>query len=279
MPFPFPFVASAAPLILQPLVTVEFAGQLLLQPGAEDSDQNHTCEVGINRFSPDHVLQVTLIVHIPNFPPTVVPLVKGHLTDDFVIRLGEDETRPGDFRVFAPTPEPFVRTAEAGNSVFDYRWALTIRTLIHPNATRGRGAEPIVKLRTGVLYAPKLIDPALNPRLVRDTSEIRLFRVPPALAASIVVPLQSSLILEWHNLGDPVSLALPRAGDPSGTIYTVSFENEPPFRTPAHEEMALYYKVLVDNGASIPSNEHFQLVYGRQISTDEIPCSPATLNP
>jgi hypothetical protein len=279
-PFPFPFVPTAAQLILRPLVTVEFSGQMLMQPGADDTEESRTCEIGINRFSEDHVLQVLLVAHQPNLPPKVINLVRGHLSGDFVIRLGGDENRPGDFGVFAPTPEPFLRTAQAGNSIYDYRWALTIRTLIHPNATRNHGAEPVVKLKTGTLYAPNLTRVGLEPTLERTGSDpIPLFRLTPALAASIPVPVGGSLALEWDHLGDPVSLDLPREGDPDGTIYTVSFVSEPPMGAPIHEEVALYYKVLLDSGSAIPRNQRWRLVYGQGISTDEIPCSPAVLNP
>lgn len=286
MPFPFPFQPTASPLVVQPKVTIEFAGQMILQPGTADTDVSRTCEIGINRFSKGHMLQVLLTVKTPTEPPTVIPLLTGPLTDDFMIRLGPDAhlppnpaARPGDFRVFAPTVDPFDRHA-AGNNNHDYRWALNLRhPNIHPNATRTNGAEPVVKLRTGTLYSPRLTPVELNPRLERDGSTILLNKVPPELAASIVPPSGTHVLLEWNDMGDRLHRVLPREEDHPDTIYTVSFINDPPANSPSHEELALYYKVLQASGVSIPQGQRFQLKFDDASGTDRIPCLSVVLNP
>ena len=287
-PFPFPFKATASPLQLQPKVTVEFAGQLILQPGTTDTADSRTCEIGVNRFSRPHKLQVLLIVKEPTRAPTVIPLLEGPLTDDFVIRRGPDphvpphpSARPGNFEVFAPTVDPFIRSA-GGNSLNDYRWTVNLRdpVLQHPNATRARGAEPIVRLRTGTLYAPDLTPVNLQPKLERDeTDDILLLRVPPTLAASIVVAEGENVLLEWSDLGVPGNEVLPREGDDANTVYTVLIINEPPPGSPGHEELALYYRVLQDSGNPIPPHLQWRLTFASGIGTDRIPCLPIVLNP
>lgn len=285
---PFPFLSTASPVNSFPLVAVEIAGQMLLQPGRDDTEQSRTCEIGVNRFSPIHTLQVMLTIHKPNRRPLMVPLLKGHLTDDFVIRLGPDdhepadpEVRDGDFKVFAPTLDPFVRTADAGNSDFDYRWSLNLRSPgIHPRATRGRGAEPLVKLRSGTLFSPDLTAEGFDPTLEREGSDpIRLFRVAPALVASIQPPEGSHVLLEWQDMGEPVRRMLPRIGDPENTRYTISFLNDPPANAPVHEELSLYYKVLEEDGRPIPGHLRWRLTFDSGIGSDLIPCLPVVMNP
>jgi hypothetical protein len=283
-----PFVPTASPVSLTPKVAIEFSGQMMLQPGANDTAENRTCEIGVNRFSPNHILQVFLTIHKPNRPSRTVPLIKGHLTDDFVIRLGPDAhvppdpaARPGDFRVFAPTADPFVRTAAAGNNDLDYRWALNLRDpQIHPTASRASGAEPIVKLRTGTLFAPELTPEGFHPQLEREGSEpIKLFKIAPELVAAIQPPQGSNVLLEWTDMGTPVHRALPRDGDSADTRYTVSFINEPPANVPPHEELSLYYKVLKAGGNPIPDAHRFQLTFDSAIGSDLIPCLVVVLNP
>jgi hypothetical protein len=288
MPFPFPFKPTATPLDIQPKVTVEFAGQLILHPGLTDTLDNRTCEIGVNRFSRPHKLQVLLIVKEPTRAPTVIPLLEGPLTEDFMIRRGPDphvpphpNARPGNFEVFAPTADPFVRSA-AGNSLNDYRWSINLRNpaLEHPNVTRARGAEPVVRLRTGTLYSPDLTPANLQPRLRRDGSDdILLLRVPPELAASIVLDDGEQVLLEWNDLGVPFNRVLPRPEDDQNTVYTVLIINEPAPGSAEHEELALYYRVLQDSGNPIPPHLQWRLTFASGIGTDRIPCLPIVLNP
>jgi len=284
-PFPFPFLPTSEPLIRQPPVTIEFSGQMLLHPGLADTAARRTCEIAVNRFAPGHTLHATLIVKAPNQAAELVPLFAGPLTDDFLIQLkqGDVPVHP-NFTVCAPTPDPFVRSPSEPNFEFDYRWALNLRhPQVHPNAVRGRGAEPIVKLNTGILYSPRLTRNGLNPTLLRDlpaggTEVIPLYQIAPELAVSIVPPANTKVSLEWRYLGDEIKESLPRATDPTGTMYTVSFVNDPPFGSPDHEELSLYYRVLEDGGNPIPG-PRWRLEYSGAISTDLIPCSPGVLNP
>ena len=273
-----PFRTTNVPPLMHPRVTVEFAGQMLLEAGVDDTDTSRTCEVGVNRYVSTHTLNVILIVIRPDKPPTLIPLLKGHLTSPFTIRLDPDPG-DGDFKVFAPTADPFIRTAAAGNDDLDYRWAVNIRS-IHPTARRTEGAEPVAKLRTGVLYTPTLTRPGLDPRFEREgLPPIPLFRVAAELAASIVPPADKKVRCEWRDLGDPFSLTLPRDADPAGTIYTISFLNDPPLSAPLHDELALYYRVLQAGGFPIDLADRFAMKYTSAIRTDEIPCWPGTLYP
>lgn len=287
MPFPFPFKPTATPLNLQPKVTVEFAGQLILHPGPNDTANSRTCEIGVNRFSRPHKLQVLLIVKEPARAPTVVPLLEGPLTDDFMIRLGPDphvppdtNVRPGNFEVFAPTADPFDRN-HSGNSPNDYRWTVNLRAplLQHPNATRGRGAEPVVKLRTGTLYSPNLLDTNFQPTLKRNGSnDIPLVTIPPELAASIEPAAGDHVLLEWSE-GEAKEQVLPRKEDHRDTVYTVLIMNEPAPGTSAHDELALFYRVLLDGGRPIERHLRWRLEFGSGGGTDRIPCLPIVLNP
>lgn len=283
---PFPFKPTATPLELLPKVTVEFAGQLILQPGANDTADSRTCEIGINRFSRPHRLQVLLIVKEPGRAATAIPLLEGPLTEDFIIRLGPDphvppdpNARPGNFEVFAPTADPFNRHS-SGNSPNDYRWSVNLRhpDLQHPDVTRARGAEPVVRLRTGTLYSPNLIDTDFNPTLERDNLSISLVTIPPELAASIVLSPEDHVRLEWSDLGVANEQILPRGEDHGDTVYTVLILNEPPPGTPEHEELSLYYRVLQDGGIPVPPHLQWRLTFASGGGTDRIPCLPIVLN-
>jgi hypothetical protein len=269
-----PFTTTNVPPVLKPLVTVEFAGLLLLKPG-----DNNTCEVGIHRFARSHIFQLSLIVNRPDKNPTLTRLLSGPLTGDIKIRLHPDSSA-GNVLAFAPTAEPFTRTAHAGNDDKDYRWSLNLK-MIHPNASVTDGARPIATLRTGVLYTPTLTRVGLDPKLIRlGSPEISLFKVAADLAASIAPPEGHAVVVEWTDMGDPQDIILPRQVDPVGTTYTVSLLNDPPSLDPTpHDELADYYKVLLNNGAVVPANERWALTYSNAQRTDEIPCLPTVLNP
>jgi hypothetical protein len=275
-----PFSTTNVPPTLDSRITIEFAGQLLLNAAYDDTANSTSCEIGVNRFSELHNLQVTLVVQKPDRPPTLIPLLRGPLVENFLIRQDPDPG-VGDFKVFAPTPDPFIRTAAANNDDLDYRWALNMQSLLHPNIKRTFGAEPIIRLNTGVLYAPNITDQSLNPTLFRYGSmDIPLYKVAADLAASIVLPAQNSLFLQWSDLGRERHMYLPRDGDDPRTKYTVSFINDPGnFDPMPHPELAFYYRVLADTRGPIPGNERWELRYGHGIRTDEIPCLPVILNP
>ena len=272
-----PFQTTATAPALQPKVTLEFAGQLLLEAGEADTDQSRTCEIGVNRFTLAHMFQVLLIVSKPNRAPIAFPLLRGPLTADLTVRLDPDGF--GNFQAFAPTPEPFLRTAAAGNHENDYRWAMNVRSL-HPTARRNRGAEPVVRVRTGTLYAPDVTHPDLAPRFERtNLPPIPLYRVAAGLAVAIDPPAGTKVRLEWQEMGDPFHVDLPRDNDHADTVYTVSFINDPPMSTDLHDELGLFYKCLQENGAPIDPLARWSLQYNDQAKSDEIPCLPGLLNP
>jgi hypothetical protein len=272
---PFQTTVIAPPTC--PKVTISFAGLMVLRPGA-----NNTCEVGIHRFNTSHECRVTLIVRKPNRPPTLVPLIKGPLEAPFSIRLHPDPNPlMGDFSVFAPTPDPFVRNAPA-NHHLDYRWAVNVREL-HPLLELNEGAQPFVTLRTGILYTPNLTLEALSPKFERRGSSPReMHRIASNLAAAIITPDSKRVRLAWHDFGKLVQLELPRENDPENTTYTVAVTNEPPkINAEAHDEMALYYRILQDGGGiGIASDQQFSLTYtSSDPRTDEVPCLSLLQNP
>jgi len=253
-------------------VTITFAGLLLLKP-----DANNRCEVGVHHFSSSHLFQVILIVNKPQRPPTVIRLLTGPLSGLFEINATPD---PGTGVLgFAPTPEPFVRN-DPNNNALDFRWSLNGRAL-HANADFNDGARPVMRLNAGVLYTPNLTLPSIWPELVRGPQRTPLHRLAADLAAAIDLQPRSKIVLSWFELGDPRTLDLPRPADPANTIYTVALVNNPPINTPiAHDELALYYKVLQVNGAPIPPTSRFRLEFNiADPTTDEIPCMPGLLNP
>lgn len=287
-----PFTTTNVPPPTNPLVTIAFSGLIVLRPGA-----NNTCEIGVHKFSRDHQFQVLLVVEKlaqPNptpppptvpvpLPPVVVPLLVGPLFAPFTISLDPDPTPGGgDFTVFAR--DPFNRVVPPSH-LLDYRWAINFRDL-HLNAQANDGVQPVGTLKTGVLYTPHLTDPDLEPGLIRQGQpDFPLNQIASNLAASIDVPInqpaQTKVILEWRDLGNLVSLVLPRDGeDPSTTKYTIYFINEPPIiNAEEHDEFSRYYRVLESGGAPIPADQRFQLHYAGGTRTDEIPCAPVLINP
>jgi hypothetical protein len=268
-----PFTPTINPPSINPFLTVEFAGLMLLSPGP-----GNTCNIGIHHWSLIHTFQVMLIVNKPGHPPTLVRLLTGPLTGQLAITL-DPQPAQGDFQVFAPTTPPFIRQS-SGNDARDYRFAINLRDL-HPSADYNDGARPIATLSTGVLYTSNLSPDDLDPKFVRGTlPPIRLYYISADLAAAIQPPTNTNVKLTWSELGEPQSLILPRRRDPAGTTYTVSLINEPPISSPPeHDELGLYYKVLTVNGAPIPSLEHWRLEYAYDEKTDEIPCMSVTLEP
>lgn len=265
-----PFTPTTSPPSTNSLVTVEFAGQMLLSSGAGNS-----CNIGINHWTLTHMFQVMLIVNKPNRPSTLVRLIAGPLTGALAIRL-EPAPMQDDFQVFAATTAAFDRF-DSNNNELDYRWRINLRER-HPNADINDGARPLVTLSTGVLYTPNLTRLGLNPRLTKRDVTISLNRIAGDLAAAIQPPANTSVKLEWSEFGVPRSLTLPRRYDPPNTIYTVSLINEPPmYSAPEHNELDLYYRVLAQGGVSIPYPDRWRLEYDYAEKTDEIPCMPVTL--
>lgn len=271
---PFQTTAIAPPM--NPKVTIAFAGLMVLRPGA-----NNTCEVGIHRFNTSHEFRVTLIVRKPNRPPTLISLVKGPLEAPFEISLHPDPNPlMGDFSVFAPTPEPFVRNAQASHQL-DSRWAVNVREL-HPLAELNEGAQPFVRLRTGILYTPNLTLEGISPTFERRGSSPReMHRIASNLAAAIITSETKRVRLAWRDFGTLVQLQLPRENDPENTTYTVALTNEPPkINAEAHDEMMLYYRILNDGGVGLASNQRFTLTYSSSDPrTDEVPCLSLLQNP
>lgn len=279
-----PFQTTATAPCANSKVTVVFSGLVVFRPGADN-----TCEVGIHRFSTSHQTQLLLMVNKPNKPPMVLPLLRGPLTTDFSIGLHINGIPlANDFTVFAPTPEPFDRLA-AGNDIRDYRWAVNFKE-VHPNVNINSGAQPFVKLKTGVLFAPHLTRLGLNPRLTRRNAEgeeeiVALNRIAASMAVAINPTGDSKVLLSWNDLGDKFDRVLPRDTDEEepNTSYTVFVINDPPgLSTPAHSEMLLYYKVLEDQITSSAINEEaqYKLKYDTEGSrTDEIPCLEGRLDP
>lgn len=266
-----PFTTTATPPSHTAKVTVNFAGLIMLKPGI-----NNRCEIGVHRFSNTHAFQIVLVVNKPCRPPTLIRLVTGPLLRPFTIDVLPDSGT--GVQAYAPTPEPFVRSAV--NDVRDYRWALNLRTL-HPGADFNDGARPIATLNAGVLYTPNLIPEELEPQLVSGEETTLLHRMAADLAVAIDLPEFGHVNLVWDEMGERQTITLPRALDPDGTTYTVSFLNNPPLLNPLeHDEMYLYYKVLEVAGAPIGRASRRKLTFiDENPTTDEIPCSPVVLHP
>jgi hypothetical protein len=275
-----PFQTTATAPCANPKVTVVFSGLLVFRPGA-----NNTCEVGVHRFTNDHVTQILLMVNKPDKPPMPIPLLRGPLTDDFSISLVTGVTvEPGDFTVFAPSPEPFKRD-EPANDKQDYRWAVNFRDPeIHPNVNINTGAHPLVKLSTGVLFTPHLTREGLGPRLKRPGSTIDLHQIAANMAVAINPAAGTNVVLKWSDLGVPHERALPRPIDASepDTTYTLFVINDPPSLSENfHDEMLLYYKVLEDQGTRITGTAQFKFDCAAfpNSKTDEVPCLEGRLDP
>ena len=279
-----PFQTTANAPCAKSKVTVVFSGLMVLRPGPDNS-----CEIGIHRFSTSHQAQVLLMVNKPNKPPMVLPLLKGPLTDDFSIGLQNgDAPVPGDFIVFAPSAEPFDRF-NGDNDERDYRWAVNFKDPeLHPNVTINAGAQPMVKLTTGVLFTPHLTREGLGPRLLREDPplEIPLNRIAASMAVAINPAAGAKVHLRWSDLGDPFERFLPRdidEGEPDIT-YTVFVLNDPPGLTAVtHDEMDLYYKVLEDQNVNSLVNQENRFILDFEhidnTRTDEIPCLTGRLDP
>ena len=274
-----PFATTRVPPPTNPRITIVFSGLTLIRPGA-----NNTCEVGVNRLSRDHVLQVLLIVKRPNLPAIPIPLVGGHLTAPFSIRFDPDPNpATGNFLAFA-SAGPFTRNPISDNPR-DYRWALNLRLpdLQHPGVNFHEGAAPLVTLKTGVLYTPHLTHPDLTPKLARTGStDIQLNRVAVNLAAAIILDEPRKLLLNWRDMGEERSFTLPRNGDADfpNTTYTVLFLNDPAnFSPEPHDELAEMYKVLHVGGVEIPRPQRWELQYPNDRRSDEIPCLAGLLDP
>ena len=278
---PFETTANVPPV--NPKVTVVFSGLLVFRPGAAEN----TCEVGVHRFSNNHVTQLLLLVNKPGKPPMPIPLLRGPLTSDFSINLKTGANPvPADFTVFAASPEPFERN-NAANSELDYRWAVNFKHPdIHPNANINVGAQPFIKLTTGVLFTPHLTRNGLGPRLMRPAGTVELHRIAANMAVAINPAAGTNVSLSWSDLGESRSRTLPRpidAAEPN-TTYTLLVINDPPSLSEEfHDEMGLYYKVLEDRDTHIAFAVNDQFIFDcgsiPGSKTDEVPCLEGRLEP
>ena len=246
-------------------VTLTFSGLMVLKPGA-----NNTCDIGVHRFNRDHLFQVILIENKPNQPPTLTTLLTGPLTGPFSIFL-DSNPDAGDFKAFAPGT--FARNGEDER---DFRWAINFREH-HEDAQVNGGVEPVINLKTGVLYTPSLTRPGLAPRLTRTGASVELNRIAEELAVAIARSEGRRVVLQWQDLGVEKTVPLPLDSD---TTYTVAFTNNPPnLVLEPHDELALYYRILKVDNSSIADELQFRLAVARGARSDEVPCMPTTLNP
>jgi len=264
-----PFTNVAVPPPTTPPVTILFSGLMVVQPGP-----NNTCEIGVHKFSRDHLFQIVLSVNKPNRPPFLLPLFTGPLLAPFEIRSAINPEPNPDFVAYAR--DPFDRTLPNSDEL-DYRWAINFG-LKHPTAQPNDGLKPVVTLKTGTLYTPNLTNPTLAPKLTRvGSQDDELRQIASHLAVSITPLAGTKILLKGLDLGDPLEVLIPRDDDPQGTSYTLAFINEPPnILAEPHDEFALYYKVFVDNGTAIPSSVRFRLQFAGGVRSDEIPCMPLT---
>lgn len=272
-----PFTTTNVPPDVNAPVTVKFSGLMVLQPGPDE-----TCEIGVHRYNREHMNQVLLIVHKPDVPVTVVPVLLGPLTSSFDVKLrltaSGEVVEPSDFMIYER--DPFDHTIPTSDPR-DYRWALNLRPGT-PDARLNDGAKPCINLKTGTLYTSSLSNPALDPNFkVPGFDDKRINHFAGDLSAAITPPDGAKVLLEWKDLGENREITLPRLGDPDGTTYTVCFMNEPPnYGSESPEELPLYYKVLEkDNGDEVPEEEQCILELPDGTRSDEVPCMPIILNP
>jgi len=284
-----PFTETTDQPSVTPRVSIAFSGLIVLKPGPND-----TCLICVNKFDRNHIFQVLLVVSNPEInpaqpdndvvnkayqPATVVPLFTGPLFAPFLIRRQPDaNANAGDFKVFKR--DPFDRTRPNSHDL-DYRWAVNFRDL-HLNPSTNHGGEPVGILKTGVLYTPRLTDPGLHPRLIRQGNPpFPLTQISSNLAASITLTAEApKLYFQWEDQGDTQYLVLPRSGDDPRSLYTLYFINEPPnLDARPHDEFAHYYRILLSNGAVIPGTQRFELETDPLGRSDEIPCMPVLINP
>ena len=266
-----PFSTTAIQPPTDAKVTVTIAGLFLLKPAT-----GNTLEIGVHRFSRTHLFQVMLIVNKPSRPPRLIRLLSGPLTSNFEMIV--DPVPASGVEVFAPTAS-FDRS-DSTNNPLDYRWALNLKARAgHDHVYFNEGATPIVKLNAGVIYTPNVTRSDLNLVLVSATEEEPLPAVAADLAAAVELPEGAKLRLKWEELGEEITLDLPRdPPDPEGTTYTVALVNDPAMSNPpAHDELDLYYKVLRSGGAPIGEETRYRLEVPTPHKTDEIPCLPIVL--
>lgn len=257
-----------------PLVTVKFSGLMVFQPGADN-----TCDVGVHRLSTSHVFQVLLVISRPNTVPTLIRVLTGPLSSQFVIRLGSAGPSAGDFKVFEKGN--FTHTLQ-GSDRHDARWAINLQSPDR-DIKVNEGGNPGLTLKTGTLFAPSLTPTALKPKFTRPpAAEMEIERFASELAVAIEPPAATRVLLEWTDEGNPQSIALPFGDDDEGgTRYTVYFLNEPPnFNSEPHDEMALYYDILRRNGEPIHERDQCKLKFEKNvIRLDQMPCNPVRLDP
>ena len=275
-----PFTRTTTPPKTDAKITVEVTGLMLLREGA-----NNTCEIGIHRFSRDHLFQACLIVKKADRPPRLIRLQTGLPTSDFTMTLVPTTAVVG-IQAFAPTPDADFHRDPRVDDNRDYRWAFNVRklpnhdTVDFPAGAHPR-AQPLATLNSGVLYTSNLSRDGQSIMQICGGNSINLNRVAADLAFAIDLPGDLSqpgsprLEIEWSDRGESQHLELPRPGEEGedGPTYTLSLINDPPFINPeAHEELDRYYKVLERNGASVPELERCALQIGDAPTSDQIPC-------
>jgi hypothetical protein len=272
------FTRTTTPPDTTASVTVEFAGLMILRPGAEN-----TCSIGVHRWSYLHTFQVMLVVDKPDRPPSVVRLLTGPLSDPVTIGIAGEPEASNNFKAYAATEGNLERSDEnATNYPLDYRWVLNLKERHYNADWKEAGVKPQVTLKTGTLYTLNLTPRDLYPKYVRydppTTDDLHYFA--GDLAAALTLPTGKKVRLAWTELGKPQGLDLPRSEDPPNTSYVISLINEPPMSyPPEHDELAIYYEVVTVGGAPVPLKDRWILDHASNISTDRIPCMPTSMEP
>lgn len=274
------FTRTTTPPKTDAKITVEIAGLLLLRQGGSD-----TCEIGVHRFSRDHMFQACLIVKKKDRPPRLIRLQTGFPGSDITMTLVPNTAVVG-IRAFAPTPDADFHRDDTVDDHLDYRWAFNARKLPNHGTVNFRagtqpGAQPLVTLNSGVLYSLTLSRRGQSITQICGGTSTNLNRVAADLAFAIDLPGDLSLPgsprleINWTDLGEGRQLVLPRPGEEgeTDTTYTISLINDPPFINPeAHDELERYYRVLEKNGAPVPGLDQCRLQIGVAPTSDQIPC-------
>lgn len=273
---PFTPTATLAP---NPDVRIFFTGLQVLE-----SLSNNTCEVFINRRSPDHHLTIEVRRKQAGQPDVIMMRHVGPLAYTAPVPPGTPPRYGFGIRV-SPNPAG-IQGYNGGPTTEGKSLGLAFNMFrIHDVATgpvESMGGRPSILINEGVFYSAATFTQGATLQKKRPGSQPK----PQAeftniIGANIYLTAGRVVTLSWRQNGRDVLLNLEKSTTHTYEIYINNdplYEDDSPTAPFVHDEFAEYYQIL----PAVPQEEQFALTFPQPLDPDRgstrAPCMSVLLN-
>lgn len=273
-----PFTPTAT-LDPGPDVKIFFTGLLILE-----SLSNNTCEVYVNRRSPDHHLSIEVRRKQAGQPDVIMMRHIGPLAYTAPVPPGTPPRYGFAIRV---SPNPVgIQGYNGGSTAEGKSLGLAFNMFrIHDVATglvEPMGGRPSILINEGVFYSAATFTRGAILQKKRNGSQPKSQpEFTNIIGANIYLTAGRVVTLSWRQNGRDVLLNLEKSATNTYEIYINNeplYEDESPTVPFVHDEFAEYYKIL----PAIPLDEQFTLTFPQPQNPDRgstrAPCMSLLLN-